>query len=97
MQATCLTITASYVKQQNVVIEWLALQLRIREVSGSKLDPENGYPKIVSWFYSAFSGKYCDSSLTFGHDQFLPHPFKLIIHLPPLHLMLYNESVKMRN
>jgi hypothetical protein len=28
----------------NVVIEWLAFLLRIREVPGSNLGPETGYP-----------------------------------------------------
>jgi hypothetical protein len=28
----------------NVVVEWLALLLRIREVAGSNLGPGNGYP-----------------------------------------------------
>jgi hypothetical protein len=34
----------------NIVIAWLTLLLRIREVLGSNLDPETGYPDTFSWF-----------------------------------------------
>jgi hypothetical protein len=30
----------------NVVVEWLALLLRIREIPGSNLSPETGYPAL---------------------------------------------------
>jgi hypothetical protein len=33
----------SYFVLPNVVVEWLTLLLRIREVLGSNLGPENGY------------------------------------------------------
>jgi hypothetical protein len=36
--------------EQNVVVEWLALQLRIREVPGSNLCPETDYPKVFRNF-----------------------------------------------
>jgi hypothetical protein len=36
--------TSCYDEVVNVVVEWLALLIRIREVPGSDLSPESGYP-----------------------------------------------------
>jgi hypothetical protein len=36
--------------------------------------------------------KCWDSALKLGHDHFLPNPFQFIIHLSPLHLVLYSLS-----
>jgi hypothetical protein len=40
----------------NVMVEWLALLLRIREVPGSNLGPETGYPdRFFVVFLSPYS------------------------------------------
>jgi hypothetical protein len=73
----------------NVVVEWLTLLLRIREVQGSNL----GYPDWgFSWFSSVPPGKFWDSTLKLGNDRFLPHPFQYITHSSHLHSMLYDLS-----
>jgi hypothetical protein len=54
------------------VVEWLTLLLRIREVPGSNLDPETGYPDLgFSCFFSVSPGKCRDS---IGHN----HSFHII-------------------
>jgi hypothetical protein len=66
------------------------LLLCIREVPGSNLGPEAGYPECVfSWFSSVPPGECWDSTLKLGHDRFLPSPFQFI-HLSPFHSTLYN-------
>jgi hypothetical protein len=48
----------------NVVVEWLVLLLCIREVPGSNLGPETGYPDWdFSWFFSVPPEKFRDSTL----------------------------------
>jgi hypothetical protein len=48
----------------NVVVKWLTLLLRVREISGSNPDPEAGCPAWdVWWFYSVTSGEFWDSTL----------------------------------
>jgi hypothetical protein len=55
----------------NVVVEWLTLLLRIREVPGSNLSPETAYPESGSWWFSSDPpGKYEDSALKLGHNTF---------------------------
>jgi hypothetical protein len=36
----------------NVEVEWLTLLLRIREVRGSNLGPDSGYPEFIVPFLS---------------------------------------------
>jgi hypothetical protein len=51
----------------DVMVEWLALLLRIREVPGSNLGPETDYPDWgFSWFSSVFPGKCRDSTLNYA-------------------------------
>jgi hypothetical protein len=77
----------------NVVVEWLALLLRIREVPRSNLGPETGYPNWgFSWFSSVPPGECRDRSLKLSHDRFLPNPFQFIIQLPHFHLTLFSLS-----
>jgi hypothetical protein len=55
----------------NVVLERLALLLRIREVPGLNFGPETGYPDWdSSWF----------SSVPPDNDRFLPQTFEFITH-----------------
>jgi hypothetical protein len=66
----------------NVVVKWLTLVLRIREVPGSNLGQQTGYPDwSFSWFPSVSPGKCCNMYLQLGHDRFLPNPFQVIIHV----------------
>jgi hypothetical protein len=44
MSAYLMHCKYKYSKLLNVVVEWLSLLLLIREVSGSNLGPETGYP-----------------------------------------------------
>jgi hypothetical protein len=64
--------------QPNVMVEWLTLLLRIREVLLSNLGPENGYPDWrFSWFSSVPPDKYCDSTLKsdiISNAQYSYHP-----------------------
>jgi hypothetical protein len=41
----------------NVVVEWLTLLLRIREVPGSNLGPDTGYPDRVFVIFLSLEGK----------------------------------------
>jgi hypothetical protein len=46
------------------LFQWLATPRRIREVPGSNLGPETGYPDCVfSWFSSNPPGKYLDITI----------------------------------
>jgi hypothetical protein len=56
------------------MVEWLTALLRIRQVPGSYLGLEIGYP---DWGFSWDSRP----TLKLGHDSLLPSPFKFIIHL----------------
>jgi hypothetical protein len=61
----------------------------IREVPGSNLSPDTGYPDLgFSWLFSVPPGKFWDITLKLGHDRFLPTPFQLIIHLSSLYTVL---------
>jgi hypothetical protein len=62
-----------------VVVEWLALLTRIREVPGSNLSPEIGYP---DWGFRGFP-QSLQAHLKLGHDRFLLNPSQFIIHLSP--------------
>jgi hypothetical protein len=46
-----------------ICISFVALLIRIREVPGSNLDPETGFPNSVAWFFSVTPGKCRDSTL----------------------------------
>jgi hypothetical protein len=52
----------------NVVVEWLTLLVRIREIKGSNPGPSTGYPNAFSWSFlpRKMSGQY----LKFSHDRF---------------------------
>jgi hypothetical protein len=81
-----LSFAMFYCLWPSVVAEWLELMFRIREVPGSNLGSETGYPVCdFSWFLSVPPGKFWDKTLKVGHSRFLPHPFQFIVHLPPLY------------
>jgi hypothetical protein len=66
---------------RNVVVEWLAFLLCIREVPGSNLGPETGYPDSVFVGFSAPLGKFTLNWTTAASFQiliissFIYHPF----------------------
>jgi hypothetical protein len=61
----------------NVVGQWLAILLLIREVLSSNLGPVIGYlNESFSWFSSVPLGK-CQYNLKFCNICFLPSPFQL--------------------
>jgi hypothetical protein len=77
----------------NVVVEWLTLLLRIREISASNIGPVNDYPDWgFSWFCSVYPGDRQSFTLKLGHDLLLSYPFQFIIHVLPFHLTPYNQS-----
>jgi hypothetical protein len=78
----------------NVVVEWLTLLLRIREVQGSNLVPETVYHDRVSWLSSVPPGKFQEFSLKLGYDRFLPNPFQFIIHLSAFQSTLHSLGYK---
>jgi hypothetical protein len=76
----------------NVVVEWLTLLLRIREVPGSNFGPLTGYPGLYfSWFLSAPLGECRVSASKLGYGRFLPNYFHFITH-HPFHSTLYSLS-----
>jgi hypothetical protein len=77
----------------NVVVRWLTLLRRIREVQGSNLGSETGYPEVM-WFYSVSPGECRDSTLKSGHDRFLPNPFRFIVHLSPYRSTLHSLELQ---
>jgi hypothetical protein len=84
-------ITEFYIKWPNVVVEWLKLLLRFREVPGSNLSSETGYPDWgFSWFCSVPLSECRVSTLQLGHDRSFPYPFKFIIHLSQFISTLYS-------
>jgi hypothetical protein len=87
-----LPFSSIFVPQRpNIVVEWLTPLLRIREVLGSNVGPETGYPDwACSWFYSFSPGEWRPSILKWGHDLYIGNPFYFIIHLSPFHLRVYN-------
>jgi hypothetical protein len=61
---------------------WVDNMFRIREVHGSNLGLETGYPDWrFSWFSTVLPGTFRNIALNLGHDRFLPRPFQFIIHL----------------
>jgi hypothetical protein len=66
--------------------------LRIREVPGSKLGLETGYPDSAFCGFSQSLQANSEKCLKLGQDRFLPHPFKFIVDLSSFHLKLYNLS-----
>jgi hypothetical protein len=74
----------------NVMVEWLTLLFRIREVSGSNPDRENGYPDGGSpWFSLVPLGKCRVNTLKLVNDRFLQHPSQFNVHL----LSSYSNAV----
>jgi hypothetical protein len=72
------------------MVDWLALQLHIREVSVSSICPQTG---CSHWDFSLFTSVapviYHDY-LKLGHGRFLPHPFNLlIVHCPIIWLYMF--------
>jgi hypothetical protein len=43
-----------YLKKPKVLAEWLTLLLRIREIPGSNIGPEIGYPDVFVVFLSFY-------------------------------------------
>jgi hypothetical protein len=93
----CFWRTPSQLQVPNIAVEWLTHLFRIREVPGSNLGPDTGYPDWgFSWFSSVLPGICWDNTLKLDHDRFLPHPCQLIILLSPLHSMLWiNEKASL--
>jgi hypothetical protein len=63
------------VRSDNIQSEWLAFLLRIREVPGSNLGPETGYPDRL---FVVFLGPFTQMPGYYHklvHDRFLPYPF----------------------
>jgi hypothetical protein len=91
---TCYMISPShchpnpYGEGPNFAVEWLTFLLRIREVPGSNLGPETGYP----WFFTVPPGNFRYSALKLNHYHFLPSPFHFMIHLTPFHSKLCSLS-----
>jgi hypothetical protein len=74
-----------------VVVEWLTILRRIREVRGSNIGPETGCPAWrYPWFSSVPPPKYWDCTLKTGHNRFLLNTFQFIIYLSPLYSMLHS-------
>jgi hypothetical protein len=44
------------------------------------------------WFSSVPPGEFRDSTLTLGHDRFLPNPSQFIVHLSPFHSTLHSAT-----
>jgi hypothetical protein len=66
----------------NVVVQWLTLLLRIRDLQGSYIGPKTGYPDSgLSWFSTVPLGECWDSNLKLVHDRFLQNLFQFIIYL----------------
>jgi hypothetical protein len=77
MVGHCLVLNC---KLPNVVVEWLTLLLRIREVPALNLGSETDYNHwCLLWFPSVPPGHA--STIQFGHERFLPNPLQFIIHL----------------
>jgi hypothetical protein len=65
----------------NILVEWLILLLRTREVPGSNLGPGDRISWLrFLWFSSVPPVECQDSTLKLGHDRFLPNSFQCIIH-----------------
>jgi hypothetical protein len=71
----------------NSEVEWLTLLLCIREVPGSNLGPETGYPL---WFSSVPPGECHDSSWKLNCDGLLSNPFQFNVHLSPYHWTIFS-------
>jgi hypothetical protein len=70
-----------HTRSPNVAIEWILL-LRMRQVPGSYLGPDTGYPDGgFTWFSLVRLGECQDSTYKLGHNRFLSNPFWFIIHL----------------
>jgi hypothetical protein len=81
-----------YESEQNVVVEWLGLQLCIRR---SRVQISTLRSVILTCFTLvslAAPGECRDSTLELCHDNFLPHPFQVFIQLSSFHLTLYSLS-----
>jgi hypothetical protein len=63
----------------NIVVEWLTLPLRIREVPRSIIGPGDRLIWLrFSWFSSVRPGECRVMFLQLGHDCFLPYSFQFI-------------------
>jgi hypothetical protein len=84
--------TFSLYKWRNLVVEWLTLLLRIRELPGSNLGPETSIPDWgVSWLSSVPPGEY-RKYLNIRPRPPASKPLQVIIHLSPFHSMLVSFS-----
>jgi hypothetical protein len=73
----------------NVVVEYLTLLLRIREVLASNLGPESGYWLKFFVVFISPCRQILELYLQLGHGRFLPNLFQFIIHISTLHSTLY--------
>jgi hypothetical protein len=64
----------------HVVVEWLALLLHIREVPAILTEVFHGFPQSLQ-------------ALKLGHERFLPHPSRFIIHCHPHYIVRDSERV----
>jgi hypothetical protein len=68
----------------------------MREVPGSNIGPETGYPDWGSlWFSWVPPGECWDSTLKLDHNRFLPNPFQSGIHFIECYIALVTEKVSL--
>jgi hypothetical protein len=71
-----------YTVLPDVVVKYLTLHPRIREVPSSNLGPDAGYLEWgISWIFSVPPGECRDSTSKLCYDRFLPNPFQFIIYV----------------
>jgi hypothetical protein len=81
LQADSMVITTSSTAHApNLAVEWVALQLRIRQVPSSNLGPETNYSEALHGIPEILAGLY----IKLGHGNFLPNPFQFVINNRPI-------------
>jgi hypothetical protein len=80
--------TKTETQSPNVVVEWLTLLLRIREVPDSNMGLKTGYPGRFLVFFQSFQGNA--GIVPYVRSRpFLPHTFQFITQLSPSHSKLH--------
>jgi hypothetical protein len=86
------TTASTNLNERNVVAEWLALLLHIRDVPGSNLGPKTEYSESFHSFPNYVQANSGTITLKLSHDHFLPNPLLFAIHIKPYHSTLYSLS-----